>query len=80
MLNRAPPGCRPKFFDALEQVSGSDASGSSSSEDEGEQQAANEAKKQKITYEALQQKGYQSGPSVVYMKAPQEQQEENWNW
>jgi hypothetical protein len=71
-------------MDVLEQVSDSDpdASGSSSSsesEDEGAGPAP-EQKKQKITFEDLEQRGYKTGPSVIYMKAPQEQQEENWNW
>lgn len=42
--------------------------------------AAKRAKKAAISLEDLQRAGYSSGPSVLLMKAPQEQQEQQWNW
>ena len=42
--------------------------------------AAKRAKKAAISLEDLQRAGYNSGPSVLLMKAPQEQQEQQWNW
>lgn len=72
---------RPKaILDALDAVSDdSDASSGSGSEKE-EEAPVQPAKKQKISLEDLQQHGYQAGPSVLYMKPPQEEPEGNWAW
>jgi hypothetical protein len=85
---------RPKkILDALDALSGDDSSGSSSgsgSESEGGQAAHKQpvlpaAKKQKaggggISLEDLQAQGYTSGPSVLYMKPPEEEAQTNWAW
>lgn len=55
-------------------------SAGSGSDGEEETAAAKRAKKAAISLEDLQRAGYNSGPSVLLMKAPQEQQEQQWNW
>jgi hypothetical protein len=75
--------CRPKkildALDALSDDSEASSSGSEEAEDEPQQQPA---KKQKtdISLEDLQKQGYSSGPSVLYMKPPEEDGQQNWNW
>jgi len=77
MLNRPK-----KILDALDAVSdNSEASSSSDSEaDEEPQQPAKKQKTDNITLEDLQKQGYNSGPSVLYMKPPEEDGQQNWNW
>ncbi|WIA20072.1 hypothetical protein OEZ85_005933 [Tetradesmus obliquus] len=76
---------KKKVMDALDALSDdSDDTGSESSEEEEQQKAAEQApaKKQKtdITLEDLQKQGYSSGPSVLYMKPPEETGQANWAW
>ncbi|KAF6258244.1 hypothetical protein COO60DRAFT_1519717 [Scenedesmus sp. NREL 46B-D3] len=77
---------RPKkVMDALDALSeDSDDSESESSGEEEQQKAAEQApaKKQKtdITIEDLQKQGYTGGPSVLYMKPPEEVAQANWAW
>lgn len=79
--------CRTKkILEALDAVSDDD-SGATCSDSEQEQDAAPEQlpKKQKkadagITLEDLQKQGYSSGPSVLFMKPPKEEQQTNWTW
>lgn len=40
---------------------------------------AKEAESKQIDAEALQEHGYKSGPSILYVPAPVEA-EQNWNW
>jgi hypothetical protein len=72
-------------LDALDAVSDDSDDSASASEHEEEasemQQQQHAAKKQKvITVEDLQKLGYQTGPSVLYMKPPEEAAEGNWTW
>lgn len=78
------PTHRPKkkVLDALDALSDdSDASSSGSSDNEHEEEQK-PAKKQKteISLEDLQKQGYNSGPSVLYMKPPEEAAQHNWAW
>jgi hypothetical protein len=41
--------------------------------------ASGAAKKKEITLDDLQAQGFRTGPSVLYMKPPDEGQQ-NWNW
>lgn len=66
-------------MDALEGISSDEAGSASSSESEAEPLATKKAKTE-LTIDDLQAAGYQGGPSVLYMKAPQEQRENTWEW
>lgn len=74
-----PPRPKKKILDALEALSDDEisSSGSEEPEDAPQQQPA---KKQKISLEDLQKQGYNSGPSVLYMKPPEEEGQQNWSW
>lgn len=69
-------------MDALEAVSDDSEADSDSEEPEQEQEQQAAAKKQKsdITLEDLQKQGYQGGLSVMYMKPPDEEGQQDWNW
>lgn len=73
-----------KILDALEAVSDDSDASSSASEDAADEEAPQEqpaAKKQKtVTLEDLQKQGYNAGPSVLFMKPPEEAAQQNWNW
>ncbi|KAL3135767.1 hypothetical protein ABBQ32_007330 [Trebouxia sp. C0010 RCD-2024] len=71
----------PRFQDPLSELSGSD-----SDSDVGEDPRVDVARPQnkrkrtdKIDLQTLQQHGYKSGPSVLYVPAPQ-QAEQSWEW
>jgi hypothetical protein len=73
---------RPKrILDALDALS-DDSEASSSGSEDAEQEAQQPAKKQKtdISLKDLQRQGYSSGPSVLYMKPPEEDGQQSWNW
>uniref|UniRef100_A0A7S0RPI0 Uncharacterized protein n=1 Tax=Chlamydomonas leiostraca TaxID=1034604 RepID=A0A7S0RPI0_9CHLO len=67
-----------KFAGLLDDLSGS-GSDSESEEQEQEEQQTKKPKKE-ITVEDLQRVGFKGGPSVLHMKAPQDQGPQNWNW
>lgn len=69
-------------MDALDAVSDDSDAGDSSEEQEDEAKEPAPAKKQKteITVEDLQKQGYKGGPSVLYMKPPEESGQQNWTW
>jgi hypothetical protein len=72
-----------KILDALEAVSDDSEVSSSESEDAADEQLPQQpAKKQKtdVSLEDLQKQGYSSGPSVLYMKPPEEDGQQNWSW
>lgn len=72
-----------KILDALEAVSDDSEASSSGSEDAADEQLPQQpAKKQKtgVSLEDLQKQGYSSGPSVLYMKPPEEEGQQNWAW
>jgi len=72
---------RRKVLDALEGLSSDDDASTSEAEDEKDEEApATKKAKQDVTIEDLEKAGYTSGPSVLYMKAPQEQQQSDWAW
>jgi hypothetical protein len=73
---------KKKILDALEALSddGSNEASSSASEEPEEAPQQQPAKKQKISLEDLQKQGYNSGPSVLYMKVPEEEGQQNWSW
>lgn len=73
-----------RYQDPLAELSGSDSdSAESHSEKELSIEAARAQKKRKqtdkIDLQTLQQHGYKSGPSVLYVPAPQ-QAEQSWEW
>lgn len=75
--------CRPKkILDALDVLSDDSEASSSGSEDARDEPQQQPAKKQKtdISLEDLQKQGYNSGPSVLYMKPPEEEGQQNWAW
>ena len=81
--------CRGKFMGVLEaglSDQGDDSSSSSSSaggEDlEDTTDAGTSAKRPKkvLTVEDLERAGYQSGPSVLFMKPQQAEGQTDWNW
>lgn len=76
------PRPKKKILDALEALSddGSDETSSSASEEQQEAPQHQPTKKQKISLEDLQKQGYNSGPSVLYMKPPEEEGQQNWSW
>lgn len=71
---------RCRYQDALDELSASD---SDSETDALSIEAARAQKKRKqtdkIDLQALQQHGYKSGPSVLYVPAPK-QDEQSWEW
>lgn len=73
-----------KILDALEAVSDDSEASSSGSEDaaDDEELPQQPAKKQKtaVSLEDLQKQGYSAGPSVLYMKPPEEDGQQNWSW
>lgn len=72
---------KKKVLDALDALSDdSDVSSSSSSEGEEEQQQPAKKQRTDISLEDLQKQGYNSGPSVLYMKPPEEEGQQNWAW
>ncbi|KXZ50946.1 hypothetical protein GPECTOR_14g192 [Gonium pectorale] len=54
--------------------------GTSGSEDEAEQQEKQPRKKPALSLEDLEKAGYKSGPSVLFVKPPAEQEPQDWNW
>ena len=73
-----------RYQDPLAELSGSDSdSAESDSEKELSFETARAQKKRKqtdkIDLQTLQQHGYKSGPSVLYVPAPQ-QAEQTWEW
>lgn len=81
---------RGKFDGLLGDVSGSESDASTSGsdgEDEGAGDAPPASKRAKpaapqpeITVEDLERAGYRSGPSVLYMKTPQDEEPQDWSW
>uniref|UniRef100_A0A7S3QK56 Uncharacterized protein n=1 Tax=Dunaliella tertiolecta TaxID=3047 RepID=A0A7S3QK56_DUNTE len=69
---------KPNMLAALEKISDSEPSSSGSEAEED----AQDTKKQKkeITVEDLMNKGYKSGPSVMGVKPPKEEDPPNWSW
>lgn len=70
-----------RYQDPLTEISGSDSDSDSEKELSIEVARAQKKRKQtdKIDLETLQQHGYKSGPSVLYVPAPQ-QAEQSWEW
>ena len=69
------------MLDALEGLLSEDDASTSEAENEKDEEApAPKKAKQDVTIEDLEKAGYTSGPSVLYMKAPQEEQQLDWAW
>jgi hypothetical protein len=75
------PSFRRKVLDALEGISSDEEASSSAEEDDKEEEIpASKKAKPDVTIDDLEKAGYTSGPSVLYMKAPQEEQQCDWAW
>eukprot|EP00879_Flechtneria_rotunda_P011214 GHRR01011712.1.p1 GENE.GHRR01011712.1~~GHRR01011712.1.p1 ORF type:complete len:194 (+),score=66.66 GHRR01011712.1:247-828(+) len=82
-MSKAKANILDAALDAVSDGSSSDGDDSrTDGADEAGQQQQMLAKKHKaeITIEDLQKQGYQSGPSVLFMKPPDGPLEQNWNW
>lgn len=67
-------------MDALIGLSDSDSAGSDSDDQTVEEEAVKKQKKTEISLEKLQDCGYSSGPSVLFMKPPDDKPENTWQW
>lgn len=69
-----------KFMNVLDDLSDSDSDGSPKEELHAPPEIKPSKKKAKIDLEDLEKCGYKSGPSVLFVPAPNKQSESCWEW